>query len=85
MASTLEDMIGNGMGQIVGDPAITGLLFLVFFFGFVLIQPSRLDHKVAILIPATILSLVFIPFLSVLFAIVAGFLLYRAIVGMMRG
>jgi len=74
----LEDFIGSGFSTIVGDAALEGVLVLTFFGGFVLLQGSRLDHKVCILTPACILTCMFIPWLSVVLALVLGIITYLA-------
>lgn len=45
--------------DIVGDPLFIGILILVFFGVFVMLQNTRLDHKLAIMVPAALLALGF--------------------------
>ena len=77
--SSLENYIGGQFGALVGDPFLIGIVFLLFFFMFVIMQGVSIDVKIAVLIPAVILSFLFIPFLAVLFAIIVGFLIYLAL------
>ena len=51
----IEDMIGTGLNQTVGDPIFAGLLLLFFFVGYVFISGISYDGKIAVLIPAFIL------------------------------
>lgn len=74
----IEDFIGNGFSTIIGDAALEGVLMLTFFGGFVLLQNTRLDHKVCILTPAVILACMFIPWLGVVLALVLGIIGYLA-------
>ena len=75
----LEDFFGSGFYSILGDAALEGVVLLTFFGGFVLLQNTRLDHKVAIMVPATILSCLFIPWLGALLALILGFIGYLAV------
>jgi predicted membrane protein len=72
----LESIINGGIMNIVGDPLMAGLLVLGFFVLFVLIQGTRLDAKIAIIVPAGILSLAFAPVLIVILGFAFGVILY---------
>jgi len=75
----LEQMFASGFGSVVGNPLIEGLVLLGFFFAFTMLQNTRTEGKVAILIPAAILSMLFIPFLAVFIVIILAYLGYSAI------
>ena len=78
--TSLEEIIAGGIIDIVGDPFLAGLLVLVFFGGFVFLQGTRLDAKVAILIPAVLLAFAVFPsFMMVPFLLVISFVLYLAV------
>lgn len=77
--SPLEDWIGAQFTSVVGDPTVAGFLFLTFFFLFMMFQGSSFDVKIAVMVPATILSFIFLPWLAVLFALIVGFVIYLAI------
>lgn len=74
----IEEFIGQGFSSVIGDPNLMGIIFLGFFAGFVMLQGTRLDGKVAILVPASLLALIFIPWLAVLLALAVGVLIYLA-------
>lgn len=79
MPSFLENYAGNGVGGVVGDPSILGILFIGFFSAFVMLQDTRLDGKLVVLVPVLILATVFIPWLSVLIALGLGAIVYIAL------
>jgi hypothetical protein len=74
----IETLIYTSMVQIVGDPMILGLLILGFFGAFVMLQGTRLDGKMVILFPASILAVVYIGPLVVIIALVVGIMMYLA-------
>jgi len=74
----IEEFIGQGFSSVLGDPSLIGAIFLAFFAVFVMLQGTRLDGKVAVLVPASILAIIFIPWLAVLLALVVGVLIYLA-------
>jgi len=55
--SFLEQLIYQGFMTMVGDPLFLGFLVLGFFGTFVMLQGTRIDHKLAILVPAFILAM----------------------------
>ena len=77
--TVLEELIAEGFAQIAGNPFILGLLVLVFFTVFVMLQNTRLDTKIAIIIPAIFLAMAFAPILAIPFALGITFILYLAI------
>jgi len=79
MPLSIEDFVGTRAGTIAGDGTFIGLLLLGLFFGFVLIQRTSLDTKLAILVPAAILSMVFFSAIfRIVFVLLAGGILYLA-------
>ncbi len=74
-----EEVIGNGFSDVVGDPTIAGIIFLGFFISFVMLQDTRLDAKLMVLVPAMILSMVYIPWLGILCALGFGSIVYLAL------
>jgi len=79
MVTFIEELIGSGVGVITGNDTLLGIIFLGFFTAFVLLQNTRLDGKLVVLVPISILSLVFIPMLAFLLALGFGFILYLAV------
>jgi hypothetical protein len=77
--SDLENWFGDNTQYIVGEPFVAGIIFIGFFVGFLFIQNVGLDAKVAILIPALLLSMIFIPWLAVLLALGVGVVVYLAL------
>lgn len=79
----LEEMIYNGFLNTVGNPLFLGLLVLGVFSAFVLMQNTRTDAKVVILVPAFILASAFISPLLVLGGLALSVLLYLSVTKMM--
>ena len=77
--SYFETWVGDSMTSVVGDPLFTGLLILAFFGMISIVGQTRLDGKLAILLPACILAMAFIPFLRVLFILFCSGILYLGI------
>lgn len=76
----IEDLFANGMSQAFGDPLYMGLLILFFFGGFVFLQNTRLDSKIAIMTPVAILTIIFLgPLIGFLIMIIGGLLIYVAL------
>jgi hypothetical protein len=78
MTEPIETIIGNGFSSVFGSNDIIGLIFLAFFGAFVMLQDTRFDVKVLIMIPALLLAMVFISWLSIAVVIALGFLVYLA-------
>lgn len=78
MALFLESFIGNSMGQILGIPEIAGILVLAFFTIIVLVQGTRLDGKLCIVIPAVFLASAFISWIIIPIGVFLGFILWFA-------
>jgi len=79
MSTPIEDIIGEGFSNVIGDPTIIGLVFLGFFVGFVFLQDTRMDLKVAIIIPVCLLAMVWLPWFGILIALAVGALAYLAL------
>lgn len=79
MPSTyLEDFFGSSWGNIVGDPLVSGVLLLAFFGIFVMLQNTRLDGKIVVLVPALVLASLFASIFIAFAVFFAGGLLYLA-------
>jgi hypothetical protein len=74
----LEQIFADGFIGLVGDPVFLGLMIIGFFGAMVFVQGTRLDGKLAVFVPAFILSMVFVPFLAVFFALGISTILYFA-------
>lgn len=75
----LEQFIAQGFSAIIGNPLVLGIMLMGIFTGFVLLQGLRLDGKVAILVPVSLLAITLIPWFAVLIGLAVGVLLYLAI------
>ena len=82
MSSFLEQFMGAGFASVVGDPAVGGIIFMGMFTIGTFLLTRSLDAKVAIIVPASLLALVFIPWLAVLLGLGVGVLLYIAIMAL---
>lgn len=82
--SSIEEFLASGFQTVLGDAALEGILVLVFFGAFVLLQNTRLDHKVCILAPGVLLAALFIPWLGALLALILGALGYLALMKFTR-
>lgn len=84
MARGIEELIYNGVMEIVGDPVFAGALVLTLFIVFTLLQGIRTDGKIVILVPAFILSLAFIPILALPVVLVVSAVLYLGIMKVLK-
>jgi len=80
----LEQTIFSGSMQAAGDPLFLGILVFGFFFVFVLLQGSRGDAKLLIVIPALFLAAAFVPWLSLVIVLGVGTILWYAITRFMN-
>jgi len=74
--SEIEDYVGSAMQDLTGDPIYSGLLILAFFMALVFMRNFRLDAKIAILFPASVLAMAFIPMLKLIVVFVGTAILY---------
>ena len=79
MPTFFEEVIGNGFTSIVGDQTMIGVLLLAFFGGFLLLQDTRLDVKILIMVPALLLAMTYISFFNVVVALILAVLVYAAL------
>lgn len=77
--STFEQFLADGFQNSFGDTAIMGIMVLAFFGIFVMLQNTRFDVKLAIMVPAFILASAFIPWFAILLALVLGTIVYLAV------
>jgi predicted branched-subunit amino acid permease len=80
----IENMIGSGLGGVVGDPAFLGFIVLIFFVGFVMLQAVGGGMKVLIIMGAMALASVFFPPLRYLLLIVGAAILIMAFLKFMN-
>lgn len=52
----IEIIVNTGVTQIIGDNTVIALIVLGIFSAFVMLQNTRLDHKVPILLGAGLLA-----------------------------
>jgi hypothetical protein len=76
MTTPLETDMVNSLHTIVNDPTILGLIVLCLFGGFVIMQNSRLDQKVAIIVPAVILAAAMISWVFLVLAVILGAVIF---------
>jgi Ca2+/Na+ antiporter len=79
MVNELEIIFSSGFASVVGSPVIEALLLIGFFGAFVMLQNTRLEGKLCVLVPAILLSLLFVPFLVVFLAIGIAYLAYSTL------
>lgn len=79
MSGFFEQTIGDGFVQVTGDPAIAGLMFIGFFLAFVMLQGTRLEGKIAVILPVLFLSLQFFSFMLVFAVLGAAGIAYLAL------
>lgn len=79
MTGFLEQTMGDGFTQVTGDPLLAGLMFVGFFLAFTMLQGTRLEGKIVVILPVLFLSLIFMPFMLVFAVIGAAFLAYLAV------
>jgi len=80
----LENWMGDGFATVIGDPIFMGLMILGFFFGFVMLQGTRLDAKLLVLVPVALLAAPFFPaqVFMILLGLACAFILYLALAKM---
>jgi len=64
-----EQIIGDGFDDVFGNHDIIGLIFIGFFAVFVMLQDTRFDVKVLIMIPAMALAMIYISWFTIVIAI----------------
>ena len=79
MVTYLEQFISEGFMRLLGNNIWVGMVFVGFFVAFVLMQRSSLESKAVILIPVSMLAVIFIPWLFIITGLIAGFLVMGAI------
>jgi len=80
----IENLIGSGLGGVVGDPAFIGFVVLIFFIGFVMLQSVGSGMKVMIIMGALALASVFFPPLRYLLLVGGAIILVMAILKFMN-
>ena len=73
------DSISSCAGYYIGDVGLLFLFFVGFFLAYTVLQNTRIEAKLVILIPVFILSATFFPWMLVMVAMVASFLLFLAL------
>jgi len=81
MGNGIEALMLNGMLAIFGNPLYIGLMVIIFFVGFVVLQNQPTSSKVGITAAAALLAAAFVPWLAIIVGIGVGFVLY---LGLMR-
>lgn len=75
----LENWFGGNWGNIIGDPLVSGLILMGFFSIFVMLQDTRLDGKLAIMVPACILASFFTPIFTLIAIFMVSGVMYLAL------
>ena len=73
------DSIANCTSYYVGDATLLFLLFIGFFVAYTVLQNTRIDAKLVVLVPIFILSATFFNWILVMVAMIASFLLFLAL------
>lgn len=75
----LESAISDGIFSVINNNAILALILLGFFMIFVMLQGTRLDAKVAVMIPALFLAIALEPIFAFVVVLGVGFLAWKAL------
>lgn len=82
----ISDGLGNCFSYYLGgDPFMLGVVFLLFFAAFLFLQNTKNDFKMVMLVPITILSLIWIPWIYVPVLMIGGYVLYRVVMYKVSG
>lgn len=73
-------MADSAKNYVFGGTEMIGVMILAFFTGFVMLQPTRMEVKMMIMLPAAIMSAAFLPILRIPIALGFGILVAAAIV-----
>jgi hypothetical protein len=79
------DYMATSIMGVIGDSTIAGLIVLTFFVGSAILQPSKLDAKLVIIVPAVILATALIPWWASVLAILGGLFFGRVILRIWSG
>jgi len=79
VALDANTFLASQFGTMIGDPLLMMILFIGFFIIFVMLQNTRLDGKIVILIPVLMLSMIFVSWMIVVVAFIVGIVIYMAI------
>jgi uncharacterized membrane protein len=78
--SYLERYVSTSVGKMIGNDefgqAFVAIIVFSFFFVFVSFQNTRIEGKAAVLLPAILLTAVFIGWIVIIVAIIVGIVLY---------
>ena len=81
----ISNGVGNCFAFYFGDPFLIGVIFLLFFLAFMLLQGTRNDFKLVMIVPITILSLMWIPWLYVFLLLIGAYIFYRVVMYKVSG
>ena len=74
-----EQTISSGFSTTTGNSLLVGLILMLFFIGYCLLQGTRLDAKIVVWIPAFFLAFAFLPqWLGIAFTIIIGWIFMAA-------
>lgn len=76
--TTVESQMAAQIGLSFGSPFILALMVGGFFLAYVMLQNTRLDGKIVILVPALFLCIAIIPLASLILAFIISGVLYLA-------
>ena len=71
--------IGSCMSFYLGSGTMVGVAFIAFFLAFLFLQNTRSDFKLMILVPVTILSMMWFSWIYALMFMIGGYVLYRIV------
>ena len=77
----IEDFMIDGLTSVVGDGLVTGILILGFFAIFVMLQGTRIESKIMVLIP---MAFLLGHYFNTLFVLMAFFVTAIVFYGLMR-
>lgn len=83
--TAIEEMVYNSWLTMAGDQSFIAFLIFGVFAAFVMLQNTRLDVKVLVLVPAFILASAFAPRLAIVIGgLVMGGILFFALMKLSR-
>jgi hypothetical protein len=81
----ISNGVGSCMNYYFGDPLLVGVVFLLFFVAFLFLQGTRNDFKLVMIVPITILALMWIPWLYVFLLLIGAYVMYRVVMYKVSG
>lgn len=75
----LEQMVGDGFATVFNNNLVLAVILISFFLIFVILQGTRLDAKVAVMIPVCFLAIAFNSIFIYIIVFGVGILFWKAL------